>query len=292
MITGKTGVFFMIADPIEQVRTPEIFNKVLPQCGVDAVMVPLHVTSANLVSTIRALFQSPTTRGIVLSIPHKAAAAALSDRCSKGAATANAVNAIRRNAAGELEGELFDGLGFVKSMDRYSMEYRSKRVLLIGAGGAGCAIATALAAGDVSELVIFDPDMVKAGELAQSIRRQYDIPSSARSSNDPVGFDLVINASPLGLKASDPLPVSPERLGPDAQVCDILMKNQPTPLLQAAMSRGNAVLPGFDMLILQTPLFFEFFGITEAAEMLRRDDSVVREMLFPPELMDMVRRTA
>ncbi|VVE54909.1 shikimate dehydrogenase [Pandoraea terrae] len=282
----------MIADPIDQVRTPEIFNKVLPLCGVDAVMVPLHVSPENLVDTVRALFRSPTTRGIVLSIPHKAAAAALSDRCSKGAATANAVNAIRKNAAGELEGELFDGLGFVKSMERYSMEYRGKRVLLIGAGGAACAIATALAAADVSRIAIFDPETEKAEQLASSVGRQYGVHTSIQSDNDPTGFDLVINASPLGLKLSDPLPVPPERLDADAQVCDILMKNQPTPLLQAAMSRGNAVLPGFDMLILQTPLFFEFFGVPGAAEMLRRDDSIVREMLFPAELMDMVRRTA
>lgn len=282
----------MVADPIDQVRTPEIFNRVLPLCGIDAVMVPLHVKPDHLVDTVRAVFRSPTTRGMVLSIPHKAAAAALVDRCSKGAVTANAVNAIRRNAAGELEGELFDGIGFVKSMDRYSMDYRGKRVLLIGAGGAGCAIATALAAAEVSRLAIFDPDMSKSQQLARSIEQQYGVSTSAQDSNDPAGFDLVINASPLGLKSSDPMPVPPERLEPAAQVCDILMKNQPTPLLQAAMSRGSAVLPGFDMLILQTPLFFDYFGVPEAAELLRCDDSMVRELLFPSELRDMVRRSA
>jgi shikimate dehydrogenase len=216
MITGKTDVFFMVADPIEQVRTPEIFNQVFPLCGVDAVMVPLHVTPENLESTVRSLFRSSTTRGMVLSIPHKSAAAAIVDRCSKGAQVAGAVNAIRRNDAGELEGELFDGLGFVKSMDRYAMEYRGKSALLVGAGGAASAIAAALAEGDVSHIGLFDPETAKAKQLAQSIERQYGVRVSVQQDNDPAGYDIVINASPLGLKTSDPLPVPPARLDPDA----------------------------------------------------------------------------
>jgi shikimate dehydrogenase len=288
MITGKTGVFFMVADPIEQVRTPEIFNKILPLCNVDAVMVPLQVAPKDLETTVRALFRSPSTRGMVLSIPHKTAAAALVDRCSKGAQVANAANAIRRNEAGELEGELFDGLGFVASMERYALEYRGKSVFLVGAGGAASAIAAALAEGGASRIALFDPDTAKARQLAQSIERQYGVPASVKDNNDPAGFDTVINASPLGLKASDPLPVSPDRLDAHAQVCDILMKNQPTPLLKAAMEQGKTVLPGFDMLILQTPLFFDFFGVKAAADMLRRDDAIVRDMLFPSELRHLV----
>lgn len=289
MITGKTRVFFMVADPIEQVRTPEIFNNVLPLCGIDAVMVPLRVSPEHLVDTVRALFCSETTAGMVLSIPHKTAASELVDRRSKIAATANAVNAIRRNADGKLEGDLFDGVGFVKSLDRYGMPYQGKRVLLIGAGGAGCAIATTLAAQRPEYISVFDPDSRKAVQLADAVQRHFGVDAVAAADNDPAGFDLVINASPLGLKNGDPLPVPPERIEPTATVCDILMKNQPTPLLQAAMKQGNAVLPGFDMLILQTPLFLDFFGLTIAGDSLRRDDSVARQMLFPSELLGMVK---
>jgi shikimate dehydrogenase len=292
MITGKTGVFFMVADPIEQVRTPEIFNKVFPLCGDDAVMVPLQVSPKHLEATVRSLFASATTRGMVLSIPHKTAAASIVDRLSKGAQVANAVNAIRRNDAGELEGECFDGLGFVKSMDRYAMAYRGKSVLLIGAGGAASAIAAALAEGAVSSIGLYDPDTAKARALAQSIQKQYGLPVSVQESNDPCEFEVVINASPLGLKANDPLPVPTDRLASEAQVCDILMKNQPTPLLRAAMDRGMSVLPGFDMLILQSPLFLDFFGAHKAADLLRADDSIARDMLFPAELRDLVKRAA
>ncbi|WP_409320273.1 shikimate dehydrogenase family protein [Pseudomonas putida] len=273
-----------MADPIEQVRTPEIFNKVLPLCGVDAVMVPLRVAPEDLVETVRVLFRSPTTAGMVLSIPHKTCAAGLVDKRSKIASSANAVNAIRRNADGSLEGELFDGIGFVKSLERYHMPYAGKRVLLVGAGGAGSAIATALAASEVAHISIYDPDTAKASQLAAALTQQLHSSASAAGSNDPAGFDLVINASPLGLRKEDPLPLPVERLSPHAQVCDILMKNQPTPLLRAAMAEGHAVQPGFDMLILQTPLFLDFFGLSEAAATVRADDSAVREMLYPSEL--------
>ncbi|MBN3724400.1 shikimate dehydrogenase family protein [Burkholderia sp. Ac-20379] len=292
MITGKTGVFFMVADPIEQVRTPEIFNQIFPLCEIDAVMVPLQVAPEHLEATVRALFRSDTTRGMVLSIPHKSIAAGIVERKSKGATVANAVNAIRRNANGELEGELFDGLGFVKSMDRYAMPYQGKSTFLVGAGGAASAIAAALVEGGVPRIGLYDPDTAKARDLAASLSRQYGVAVTVQDSNDPAGYELVINASPLGLKAADPLPVPAERIDAGAQVCDILMKNQPTPLLQAAIKQGKAVLPGFDMLILQSPLFLDFFGVPAAADLLRRDDSIARDMLFPAELRDLVRKAA
>jgi shikimate dehydrogenase len=288
MTTGSTRVFFMVADPIDQVRTPEIFNKVLPLCGIDAVMVPLRVAPKDLVETVRALFRSPTTAGMVLSIPHKTDAAGLVDKRSKIAATANAVNAIRRNEDGTLEGALFDGIGFVNSLDRYRMPYEGKRILIIGAGGAGSAIATSLAPSAPAHIAVFDPDGEKARHVTDAIREHFGVSAQAVQSNDPAGFDLVINASPLGLKANDPLPLPVQSLEAGAQVCDILMKNQPTPLLQAAIKQGLKVQPGFDMLILQTPLFLEFFGLKEVADFLRADDSAVREMLFPEELLGLV----
>jgi shikimate dehydrogenase len=288
MITGKTRVFYMVADPIDQVRTPEIFNKVLPLCNIDAVMVPLHVTPENLTKTVRELFKSENTAGIVLSIPHKTDAAELVDSRSKIAATANAVNAIRRNKEGKLEGDLFDGVGFVRSLDRYNMPYEGKRVLLIGAGGAGSAIAVSLAACKPAHISVYDPETQRSVQLANSIEASFGVSCIAAGDNDPAGFDVIINASPLGLKTSDPLPLPTENISASAVVCDILMKNQPTPLLKAALDGGSAVLPGFDMLILQTPLFLEFFGLTEVADFLRKDDSEVRKMLFPSELTWMV----
>jgi shikimate dehydrogenase len=97
-ITGTTRMFYCIADPIDQVRAPEVFNAVFARHEVDAVMVPMRVAATHLAATLRSLLASPTVGGISLSIPHKAAAAATVDRCSAAALAANAVNAVRRGA--------------------------------------------------------------------------------------------------------------------------------------------------------------------------------------------------
>ncbi|MDR5754043.1 MULTISPECIES: shikimate dehydrogenase [unclassified Caballeronia] len=283
-ITGTTRLFFCIADPVDQVRAPEVFNSIFARHGIDAAMVPLRVPAARLEATLRALLDSPTVGGVSLSIPHKAAATSIVDHASPAALAANAVNAVRRNAAGELEGELFDGVGFMRSLARAGIAYAGRRVLVLGAGGAASAVTTALAAAGVGEIALFDPDRAKAQQLAALLRRDFGIAAADVSSNDPAGYDVVVNASPLGLKDSDPLPVDVARIDAKAAVCDILMKNQPTPLLRAARSRGLTAEPGFDMLILQTPLYLDFFGYPELAESVRADDSSLRELLVPEAL--------
>lgn len=283
-ITGHTRVFYCIADPIDQVRAPEVFNEVFARHGVDAVMVPMRVTAAYLGATLRALFASPTVGGVSLSIPHKSATAGIVDHCSAAAIVANAVNAVRRGSDGELEGELFDGEGFTRSLDRAGIAYVNRRVLLIGAGGAASALATALAAAQVAEIGLYDTDRAKAEQLAKVVRDAFGIRATSLASCDPAGFDLVVNATPLGLKNTDPLPVDVDAISDHAAVCDILMKNQPTPLLRAASARGLTVEPGFDMLIQQTPLYLEFFGYPELAASVRSDDTYLRDMLLPAEL--------
>src|SRR5260370_7829517 len=107
-ITGTTGVFYCIGDPVDQVRAPEVFNEVFSRHEVDAVMVPLRVTAADLTATLRSLLASPTVGGVSLSIPHKAAAAATVDRCSPAPLAANAAHALRRTSHAGLDGDMSD----------------------------------------------------------------------------------------------------------------------------------------------------------------------------------------
>ncbi|MDE1179258.1 shikimate dehydrogenase [Paraburkholderia sp.] len=283
-VTGSTRVFFCIADPIDQVRAPEVFNAVFARHGIDAAMVPLRVSAARLDTTLRALLDSPSVGGISLSIPHKSMAVSTLDRCSQVATAANAVNAVRRNAAGEIEGDLFDGAGFTGLLDRANIAYVGRRVLIIGAGGAAAAVSTAMAARGAAQISLYDPDHPKAHALAAVLERSFGIKANAAANNDPRGFDLIVNATPLGLKADDPVPVEVAAIDAHAAVCDILMKNQPTPLIRAARARSLAAEPGFDMLIQQTPLYLEFFGYPELADAVRADDTYLRTLLFPAEL--------
>jgi shikimate dehydrogenase len=293
-ITGTTDTYLIIGDPVEQVRAPESFNAVFARFGIDAVLVPVQIAPTDLTAFVRAAFKAPNIKGMWVTIPHKVAVTEVLDRCSELGRAAGAVNAIRRNADGSLEGALFDGEGFVASLEHFGIGYAGRRVLIIGAGGASSAIGASLVcrgAQSVAELALFDPVPGRAQAVADRLAGHTGVRVRAVAGNDPTGFDLVINGSPLGLKAADPLPVDVARMAPHAALVDILMKNQPTPVVRAARTRGLVAQPGFEMMILQAHLYLEFMGFHAAAAAVQRDATFIREQIYPPELHGDIRRS-
>ncbi|OOG47570.1 shikimate dehydrogenase [Polaromonas sp. A23] len=296
-INGTTDVYLIPGDPVEQVRAPEVFNLIFRTLGINAVLVPVHVTAGDIEAFVRTAFLAKNIKGMFFAIPHKSLVMGLLSKCNDYGRVAGAVNGIRRNSQGELEGGLFDGKGFVLSLDYFGVAYAGKRVLILGAGGGASAIAASLAiAGDSApaEIALYDPVPGKAQQVA--LRIMAEAPDGALvaavGSSDPAPFDLVINASPLGLRATDPLPCDVSRLAPHAAVLDILMKNQPTPLLRAVRARRLVAQPGFEMLIQQAPDYLDFFGYAEAAQAVREDATFIREYLYPAEMAGEIRRGA
>lgn len=297
-ITGQTDVYLIIGDPIEQVLAPTSFNRIFALMGINAVLVPMQVSPANLADFVTSAFKAPNVKGLWVTIPHKSAVMPLLSSTSALAGAAGAVNAIRRTADGRLEGGLFDGEGFVAGLDFAGIAYAHKKVLILGAGGAASAIGASLALsaqGAAAHISFFDPVLSRATALAERLNTSASKAAfttvDAVQSNHPAGFDLVINASPLGLKASDPLPCDVSCLSPQAAVVDILMKNQPTPVVRAAMARGLQAQAGFEMMIQQTHLYLEFFGFNEAAQALRTDANFVRELIYPAEFQHLIHRS-
>jgi shikimate dehydrogenase len=282
-ITGRTDVYLILGDPVEQVLAPQVYNALFARHGVDAVLVPARVPPAQLERFVQGVLQAPNIRGLWVTIPHKAPCARLAERCDDWGRIAGAVNALRRDADGCLAGALLDGQGFVAALDRDGIAWRGRHLLVIGAGGAGSAIGASLAcaAEPAASLAFYDPAPGLADALAQRLARHSRCSVRVATGSDPAGYDLVINASPLGLHAADPLPCEPARLGPHAAVVDILMKNQPTPFVRAARQAGLVAQPGFEMLIQQVPLYLDFFGFPSVARAVREDDAFVRELLAP-----------
>jgi shikimate dehydrogenase len=282
-ISGHTRVFLILGDPVGQVRAPEVFNALFAQHGVDAVLVPAQVAAADVAGFVRSSFQARNIDGLWVTIPHKTALHALLDHCDLSGSTAEAVNAVRRNADGSVEGALFDGIGFAKSLDHFGIACAGARVLVVGAGGAGIAIATTLVQRPLAELAIVDASPARAQAVAERLRSVSAVsigtPALVDGQADPAGYDLVINATPLGLKASDPLPFDVQRLDGSAAVVDILMKNQPTPLLRACQARGITAHPGFEMLIQQVPEYLRFFGFDALARTVQADLGPVRQLM-------------
>ncbi len=298
IIQGSTDVYLIPGDPVEQVRAPEVFNRIFQALRINAVLVPVHVAAADIEIFVRTAFLAKNIKGMFLAIPHKSLVMGLLAHCNDYGRVAGAVNGIRRNPDGSLEGGLFDGKGLVGALDYFAIAYARRRVLILGAGGGASAIAASLAiAGEraPSEIVLYDPVPGKAQLVASHISaaaQAVGTKVSAVGSGDPSGFDVVINASPLGLQAGDPLPCDVSRLSAHAAVVDILMKNQPTPWVQAVRARGLVAQPGFEMLIQQAPDYLDFFGYTEAADTVRQDATFIREHLYPASMAQEIRRAA
>jgi shikimate dehydrogenase len=281
-IHGSTRVFQILADPIAQVRAPEVFNHVFQRFGIDAVLVPAQVAAADFAAYANGTLRAKNVDGLWLSIPHKTAMVDLLDRCDPLGRLVGAVNAVRRNADGTIEGALFDGLGFVKALDHFGLPMAGRRVLIVGAGGAGVAIAAALAQRGAGTLALYDSAPGRAEQVAGRLRRDFGAQAEALNEPDPAGCHLVVQATPQGLNDSDPLPLDVTALDPEAAVVDILMKNQPTPLLRAVRQRGLTAHPGYEMLVQQVPEYLAFFGYEDVARQVQADLSEVRAVLSRP----------
>jgi shikimate dehydrogenase len=297
-INGQTDVYLIPGDPVEQVRAPEVFNLIFRTLGINAVLVPVNVVAGDIEAFVKTAFLARNIKGMFLAIPHKSLVMGLLAHCNDYGRVAGAVNGIRRNPDGTLEGGLFDGKGLVSALDYFDIAYAGKRVLILGAGGGASAIAASLAiAGSraPAEIALYDPVPGKAEAVAGHIVAAAAGKACkvlAAGSNDPWGYDVVVNASPLGLQSGDPLPCDVARLGPAAAVVDILMKNQPTPLVRAVRARHLVAQPGFEMLIQQAPDYLEFFGYAAAAQAVRQDATFIREHLYPAAMATEIRRPA
>lgn len=261
MITGKTRIYYMLAHPIDHVRTPEVINPIFQDRGIDAVMVPVHFSPEDLATGWQALKRTRNLGGMVVSVPLKEQAFALSDEVTPEAAELGAANAVRREADGRMVASNFDGPGFLQGLLNGGKDAAGRHALLLGAGGAGRAISFALMRSGVASLRIHDRDRDRAESVVADIRRHYPDARVRAGGNDPAGCDLIVNATPCGLHPdTDPLPLDLARLTPDMIVADIIMKPRETPLLIAARDLGCDIRYGAGMLDQQMELMLRFFG--------------------------------
>ena len=270
MITGRTRLIGHLGYPTESFKAPMIYNPYFQREGIDAVVVPMGCRSEDYPAFLKLFFRLSNAHGALVTMPHKVTTTGLVDRLSPTAAIAGACNAVRLDTDGRLAGDMFDGEGFVRGVLRKGHKLAGARALVVGAGGVGSAIAASLAKAGVAELGLFDRQASAAEELGQRLTAHYPALRIATGSNDPDGFDIVVNATPLGMKPGDPLPVDIARLPSSAFVGEVVMAQEITPFLAAARARGCAVQVGTDMLFEQIPAYLEFFGLpTTTAEDLR-----------------------
>jgi shikimate dehydrogenase len=271
MITGKTKVIAHLGYPTEGFKAPMIYNPWFESRGIDAVVVPLGIKSDDYADVLKPLFRVTNVHGALVTMPNKVATTRLVDELTVTAKIAGAANAILKRLDGSLLGDMFDGAGFVRGLRRKGRLIAGARALVVGCGGVGSAIAASLAAADVAGLGLFDLAPGSAEALGSRLLAHYPSLDVATGSNDPTGYDIVVNATPLGMNEGDPLPIDVAAISPKTLVGEVVMKEEFTPLLRAAKAMGCEVQVGTDMLYEMIPACLEFFGFgTTTPEQLRR----------------------
>jgi shikimate dehydrogenase len=263
-ISGATRLYAVIGDPVTQVQAPALLNPLFTRLALDAVLVPVHARSDRFAGVLQGLEAIGNLDGVLVTIPHKVAAAELARERSAAARISGSANVLRRAAGGGWYADNFDGAGFVRGLAAAGYPARDARVALMGAGGAGSAIAVALLDAGCARLAVYDPDQAKCADLVARLEAYQ--PGRAVAAARPALREatLAVNATPLGLRPDDPLPFPPEALPAGCVVADIIMKPARTRLLATAATLGLPTHPGIHMLAEQLDLYRSFFGLTAA----------------------------
>jgi shikimate dehydrogenase len=269
-LNGNTAIIAHIGFPTSSFKAPMIYNPYFESIDVDAVVVPMGVKAEDFNQSFKAIFRLSNIHGALITMPHKVSVVDLLDEVSIAVKIAGACNAVVKRSDGSLYGDMFDGEGFMRGILRKGRTIAGARVMVVGAGGVGSAIAAAFASAGVSHLGLYDVHKPSMEGLAVRIARYYPGLAVTVRSNDPSGFDIVVNATPLGMNDGDAMPMDVTRIVPTTFVGEVVMKQEMTAFLAAAMATGCTTQVGLDMLYEQIPAYLEFFGFpTTTPENLR-----------------------
>ena len=261
---ATTKIYGCIADPIDHVKAPTLFTSIFKTKNIDAVMIPLHVSSTNLHNLIETLKGINNFQGMTVTIPHKFAVVRLCDCLDREAETTQAVNWIKFDHNRKLIGNNFDGKGFIKGFLSQSYTFVDKIVCLFGAGGAAVAIASSLANEGIKELRLVNRDVNKAIELKKRINIiNKDLKISVFFTYDYniSDCDIIINATSLGLNKNDKLPFEINSSPTNCIIADIIMQPEETELLKQAKLSGRPIHYGKNMIESQIDLVGRFLNL-------------------------------
>src|SRR5271170_2008541 len=258
-VSGETRIFAIVGHPIEQVRSPEMITAELVRRGHNAILIPIDVLPGDFERTVTGLMRVRNLDGLIFTIPFKQAACALAGVLGDQAVKVAAVNAMARNRDGDWVGDIFDGIGCVEAFRNRNLTFEDRRVMLIGAGGAGRAIAVAVAQQRPRAIKIFDIEGKRATDLVETIAA-ID-PRIDASFGKPIldDVDILLNASPVGMLSDPRAPIEARQISSDVVVFDAIVKPELTKLLTIAQKCGCRTIFGREMMRGQIKKIVDFF---------------------------------
>lgn len=257
-ISGKTKVMGLLGYPVDHSLSPSMHNAAFERLKLDCCYVTFSVRPELLHDAVKAI-KALNLAGVNVTVPHKERVIPFLYAVDKEAAFIGAVNTIVTQSAsggGRLIGYNTDGRGFMKSLSESRISVNNKNILIIGAGGASRAIGYYLSQ-KASGLFLYDVDKKKAARLVKDLNKLCGNVSFMKNMNQLDGIDVIINATPLGLRKGDSLPVNANLLKQRHVVCDLIYKK--TPLLEIASKKGCKTLNGLGMLLWQGVFAFELW---------------------------------
>lgn len=262
-ISGKTKICSVIGDPIKHSLSPTIQNAAFNHLNLNFIFLAFKVRTAELELAIQGM-RSLNIHGLNVTMPHKNKVINYLDEIDSTVEFLNSANTIV-NKKGQLHGYSTDGIGAVKALQENGIDLSSSKVVLLGAGGAGRAIAFSIA-DNVKELIVLNRDVKKVKNLGLDLKLKFNtniqygtlsqdsIQKNLRSSN------LLINATNVGMIPNSKLSiVDPKLLNSDLTVMDIVYNPLETKLLSDAKIVGAKTINGVEMLIYQGAASFELW---------------------------------
>lgn len=260
VLNGSTKIALIVGDPIAQVKSPFGISEELAARGTNILCIPAHVSAAELNGFLAGIRFMKNLCAIVVTVPHKIAMMAFCDEVSERARFVNAVNIIRKDADGRWVGDNFDGIGMLDGIERNGGNVAQKTVVQVGAGGAGAAIAFEVLTRGADALTIVDLDEGKRDDLVTRLSQRFPNKVFGRASTALVGqtFDVVINASPCGMRESDDFPINREIIGEHSFVADVITQPVVTELIAYAREKSLKTSIGKDMFETQVEVLVSY----------------------------------
>jgi shikimate dehydrogenase len=259
--SGHTLVYPMIGHPTAQVKSPTTFNRYFNKEDIDAVMITVDVSPADVGHFFALLRGWRNCPGCLITMPHKQEAAQQADELSTRARDLGAVNVMRRTEEGKLIGDMVDGLGFMEALRRHGFDVKDKAAVVFGAGGAGGAIAYSIAEAGAQELVIVEVDEDRRLKLLNVLALRYPSVKLSDRLISLAGFHLAVNATPMGMHGDPGTPFPLDTLQPETFVADVVTDPDMTPWLFQAKARGCRIQTGYEMTLGQFAIMGRHLGI-------------------------------
>ena len=258
-VNGKTRVYAIVGDPIEQVRSPEMVTWEMQKRDHNAVLIPMHIARDEFDTVMPHIMRMRNLDGLIFTIPFKAQAIALAKTLGPQASQIGAINALKKHSNGAWSGEIFDGMGCVEAFKQRGITLQDKRLQLIGLGGAGSAICVALAYEKPKLLRLFDINAQTTERMAKMVNTIS--PQTVVEVGLPLaeGIDILLNASPVGMLSDARLPLAVQQFKKELIVFDAIVMPENTPLLSLAQDCGCQVVRGREMMLGQISKIVDYF---------------------------------